>query len=239
MALSEFYERPVELYEGQTTPSIITSDFVDYNNDRPPIRISLNNSHLYYSVVTKDHEETTMVSDVAGVFEDSALFQHAMKVEHNFEIRKVENDGNCLFLAFSHQIYGDDRLHKIVRAKCCNYMEMHSDRFKDFIVGQNYIDFAHYLDAMRTLRTWGGNLEITAISELYQRRVEIYAQETTPSITFSESVNYDNDFPPFRISFKNGNHYNSVVAENHTDTTLNSQQAGEFEYAVLASLSGL
>ena len=116
---------------------------------------------------------------------------------------------------------------------------MHSDRFEDFIVGQNYIDFAHYLDAMRTLRTWGGNLEITAISELYQRRVEIYAQETTPSITFSESVNYDNDFPPFRISFKNGNHYNSVVAENHTDTTLNSQQAGEFEYAVLASLSGL
>ena len=30
-----------------------------------------------------------------------------------------------------------------------------------------------------------------------------------------------------------------MVAENHTDTTLNSQQAGEFEYSVLASLSGL
>ena len=92
---------------------------------------------------------------------------------------------------------------------------------------------------MRTLPTWGDNLEITALSELYQRRVEVYAQETTPRITLSDSVNYNNELPPIRVSFKNGNHYNSVVAENHNDTTLNSQQAGEFEDAVLASLSGL
>ena len=99
------------------------------------------------------------------------------------------------------------------------------------------MNFAHYLHTMRALRTWGGNLEITALSELYQRRVEIYAQETTPRITFSDSVNYSNDFPPIRVTFKNGNHYNSVVADNHYDTTLTSQQPGEFEDAVLASLS--
>ena len=94
-----------------------------------------------------------------------------------------------------------------------------------------------YLDTMRTLRTWGDNLAITALSELYQRRVEIYAQQTTPRITFSDSVVYNNELPPIRVSFKNGNHYNSVVAENHNDTTLNSQQAGELEDAVLASLN--
>ena len=92
---------------------------------------------------------------------------------------------------------------------------------------------------MRTLRTWGDNLEITALSELYQRRVEVCAQETTPRITLSDSVNYNNELPPIRVSFKNGNHYNSVVAENHSDTTLNSQQAGDFEDAVLASLNSL
>ena len=230
----------MELYEGQTTPRLVTSALVDYDDDRPPIRLSLNDRNVYYSVVTKDHRKTTMVSDVAGVFEDSALFQHAMKLEHNFEIRKMPDDGNCLFSAFAHQVYGDDSLHAIMREKCCDYMELHSEKFSEFIDTDNhYRDFAHYLDTMRTLRTWGDNLEITALSELYQRRVEVYAQETTPRITLSDSVNYNNELPPIRVSFKNGNHYNSVVGENHNDTILNSQQVGEFEDAVLASLNSL
>ena len=240
VALSEFYGRPVELYEGQTNPRLVTSALVDYDDDRPPIRLSLNDRNVYYSVVTKDHRKTTRVSDVAGVFEDSALFQHAMKLEHNFEIRKMPDDGNCLFSAFAHQVYGDDSLHAIMREKCCDYMELHSEKFSEFIDTDNhYRDFAHYLDTMRTLRTWGDNLEITALSEIYQRRVEVYAQETTPRITLSDSVNYNNELPPIRVSFKNGNHYNSVVAENHNDTILNSQQVGEFEDAVLASLNSL
>ena len=163
-----------------------------------------------------------------------------MKVEHNFEIRKMADDGNCLFSAFAHQVYGDDSLHAIMREKCCDYMELYSEKFNEFIdTEDHYRDFSHYLDTMRILRTWGDNLAITALSELYQRRVEVYAQQTTPRITFSDSINYNNELPPIRVSFKNGNHYNSVVAENHNDTTLNSQQAGEFEDAVLASLNSL
>ena len=53
VALSELYRRPVELYEGQTTPVTITSDVVDYNNHRPPFRISLNDCTVYFSVATK------------------------------------------------------------------------------------------------------------------------------------------------------------------------------------------
>ena len=78
---------------------------------------------------------------------------------------------------------------------------------------------------------------ITALSELYQRPVEVYAQQTTPRRTFSDSVNYDNDLPPIRVSFKNGNHYDSIVSEDHGDTVFNIAEAGEFEDAVLASLS--
>ena len=83
---------------------------------------------------------------------------------------------------------------------------------------------------------WGDNLEITALSEMYQRSVEVYDQQTTPRATFSNSVNYDNDLPPMRISFKNGNHYDSVVSESHSETLLNIDEAGQFEDSVLASL---
>ena len=50
-------------------------------------------------------------------------------------------------------------------------------------------------------------------------------------------MNYDNDLPPIRVSFKNGNHYDSIVSESHGSTVLNIDEAGEFEDAVLASLT--
>lgn len=36
----------------------------------------------------------------------------------------VEGDGNCLFRSVSHQIYGDDGYHRLVRARCMDYMEV-------------------------------------------------------------------------------------------------------------------
>lgn len=36
----------------------------------------------------------------------------------------VEGDGNCLFRSVSHQVYGDDRHHRLVRASCMDYMEV-------------------------------------------------------------------------------------------------------------------
>lgn len=36
----------------------------------------------------------------------------------------VEGDGNCLFRSVSHQVYGDDRHHRLVRACCMDYMEV-------------------------------------------------------------------------------------------------------------------
>ena len=80
-------------------------------------------------------------------------------------------------------------------------------------------------------------MEITALSELYQRPVEIYDQQTTPRQTFSNSVNFGNDLAPMRISFKNGNHYDSVVSDNHGETLFNKEDAGKHENAILLSFS--
>ena len=172
-----------------------------------------------------------------GVFEDAALFHFAMRVERNFEIYKVLNDGNCLFSSFSHQVYGDPCFHGLIREKCCKYMKMHAARFGGFIDTEtHYVDFKDYLEQMGTQGTWGDNLEIIALSELYQRPVEVYDQQTTPRNIFSDSVNYANE-APIRITYMNGRtHYNSVVSENHCDTLFNSDDAGIYEDAVLASL---
>lgn len=36
----------------------------------------------------------------------------------------VEGDGNCLFRSVSHQVYGNDCHHRLVRASCMDYMEV-------------------------------------------------------------------------------------------------------------------
>merc|ERR1711888_122563 len=56
-------------------------------------------------------------------------FREAMGKAHKYEICEVLDDGNNLFRAFAHQIYGDQRLHGLIREKCCRYVEIYRERF--------------------------------------------------------------------------------------------------------------
>lgn len=42
----------------------------------------------------------------------------------------VEGDGNCLFRSVSHQVYGDDSHHRLVRARCMDYMEVRAQEYR-------------------------------------------------------------------------------------------------------------
>ena len=72
---------------------------------------------------------------------------------------------------------------------------------------------------------------------MYQRKVEIYDQQTTPRITCDENVTYHNGLPPIRISFRNRVHYDSVVTNDHGLTVVDSDDAGIIEDAALALLT--
>ena len=87
---------------------------------------------------------------------------------------------------------------------------------------------------MRAPGIWGSQLEIEALSRMYQSKVEIYDQQTTPRITCDENVTYNNDLYPICISFRNRVHYDSIVTDDHSQTVLNSDDAGILEDAALA-----
>ena len=236
-ALSELYERPIEVYPQHIVPSVAIPESVSDDLGLSPLRITIDDDNFYDSVLTDGHEDTVFVCD-AGVFEDATLFRHAMRVERNFEIQKVPDDGNCLFSAISHQVYGDICFHDLIREKCCKYMQLHATRFREFVdTDTQYVNFKDYLNQMGTLGTWGDNLEIIALSELYQRLVEVYDQQTIPRNILSDAIDYANIEAPIRITYVNGRtHYNSVVSGNHCDTLLNRDEAGVYEDCVLASL---
>ncbi len=83
----------------------------------------------------------------------------ATLASHRLAVFPVSGDGNCLFRSVAHQVYGDDRLHELVRARCLDYMESEADFFCQFVEGGREM-FPLYLRAKRLNGCWGDDPEI-------------------------------------------------------------------------------
>ncbi|XP_010521639.1 PREDICTED: OTU domain-containing protein 5 [Tarenaya hassleriana] len=122
-----------------------------------------------------------------------------------YEVRRMMEDGNCLFRAVADQVYGDSEAYELIRQMCMDYMEQERDHFSQFITE----GFASYLKRKRRDKVYGNNVEIQALAEMYNRPIHIYSYSTEPINIFHG--NYNTDLPPIRLSYHHGNHYNSLV----------------------------
>ena len=98
-------------------------------------------------------------------------------------VHDVGSDGNCLFRAIAHQAYGDEEEHRMVRIRCMDYIQKEGDYFKGFIEG----GLEAYANHKKVNGVWGDDIEIQAMSEIYDRPIEIYAYDTKPMKTFHEA----------------------------------------------------
>lgn len=75
---------------------------------------------------------------------------------------------------------------------------------------QNYVldDLEDYVQRKRNLGSWGDDVELQAISEIYNRPIEVYVNDDKPIRTFHE----DNDGSvfPIRVSYQGSCHYDSI-----------------------------
>ncbi|KVI08416.1 Ovarian tumor, otubain [Cynara cardunculus var. scolymus] len=106
-------------------------------------------------------------------------FEIDIRRVQGFEVKKMLEDGNCLFRAVADQVYGDSEAYDLVRQMCIDYM------------------------------VYGNNVEIQALSEMYNRPIHIYSYSSEPINIFHGS--YNTDTPPIQLSYHHGNHYNSLV----------------------------
>ncbi|KRX01602.1 Chromo domain protein [Pseudocohnilembus persalinus] len=140
----------------------------------------------------------------------------------DFEIYEVEGDGNCLFRAISHQIYGTEKYHQEIRNICLDYIMINKNYFKDFIIG-GVRNFEDYIQWKRSDKVWGDNLEIQALREIYERPIQIYAYSNEPMRTFSE-IGESQQHEPIRLSYHGQCHYNSIVTKKY-----NNQQSAAID----------
>nr|GMD71351.1 OTU domain-containing protein 5-B-like [Ipomoea batatas] len=132
-------------------------------------------------------------------------FEIDLRRVKGLEVKKMMEDGNCLFRAVADQVYGDSEVYDLIRQMCIDYMERERDHFSQFITE----GFTSYCKRKRRDKVYGNNVEIQALCEMYNRPIHIYSYSTEPINIFHGS--YNTDTPPIRLSYHHGNHYNSLV----------------------------
>ncbi|XP_022634290.1 OTU domain-containing protein 5 isoform X2 [Vigna radiata var. radiata] len=173
---------------------------------RPSSPRSHNESEGYNSA---DEQKPCLVSSYDD-FERERQFEIDIRRAKGYEVKKMMEDGNCLFRAVADQVYGDSEVYDLVRQMCIDYMwfylqEQERDHFSQFITE----GFTSYCKRKRRDKVYGNNVEIQAMCEMYNRPIHIYSYSIEPINIFHGS--YNTDTPPIRLSYHHGNHYNSLV----------------------------
>ncbi|CAN0230587.1 unnamed protein product, partial [Ectocarpus fasciculatus] len=108
----------------------------------------------------------------------SSRYEHYRRAlgSRGLRVVPVEGDGNCLFRSVSHQVYGDDSHHRLVRARCMDYMESEAHFFEPYVEG-DMAAFLRYLEVKRQNAVWGDDPEVQALCEIYDRPAEIWAYD--------------------------------------------------------------
>ncbi|XP_044257167.1 OTU domain-containing protein 5-B [Tribolium madens] len=136
------------------------------------------------------------------------LFSRGMS-NLGFEIKQMNEDGACLFRSIADQVYGDQEFHYQVRQDCMNYIVQNRDYFEPYVTE----DFDKYVARKRIWNVHGNHLEIQAMSELYNRTIEVYCYQITPINIFNGS-RLINSYEPIRLSYHRMCHYNSISNPN-------------------------
>ncbi|OQR91922.1 hypothetical protein ACHHYP_04203 [Achlya hypogyna] len=155
--------------------------------------------------------------------------------DQQLQLVEVPGDGNCLFRAISHQLYGDDRFHAVVRAACMDYMEAEKTYFEPYVVG-DMPAFLRYVAHKRQDAVWGDDPELQALSELYDRPLQVFVSDASTGAaclrTFHEAS--AGRGPPLRLSFYGGGHYDSIIPLGAHETLW--EAPGAWEQARLAAV---
>uniref|UniRef100_A0A671PBV6 ubiquitinyl hydrolase 1 n=1 Tax=Sinocyclocheilus anshuiensis TaxID=1608454 RepID=A0A671PBV6_9TELE len=122
-----------------------------------------------------------------------------------FYRKKIAKDGSCLFRAVAEQVLNCQALHTEVRAACVNYLRQNRSNYELFIEG----NFEKYMENLQDPQSWVGQVEITALAELYKHDFVIFQETDQPPVNITE-----NGFTKkVRLCFLNGNHYDNVYPQ--------------------------
>eukprot|EP00658_Telonema_sp_P-2_P035447 TRINITY_DN2577_c0_g1_i2.p1 TRINITY_DN2577_c0_g1~~TRINITY_DN2577_c0_g1_i2.p1 ORF type:complete len:317 (+),score=76.72 TRINITY_DN2577_c0_g1_i2:272-1222(+) len=135
----------------------------------------------------------------------------------------MKGDGNCMFRALSHQMYGIQDYHLELRRITCDHILANRDRYECFVDERLEI----YVNRMKKARTWGDQVALQAAVDVLGVRVHVvnsYAESWhvvhSPDSECSKHRVLPKDLDRERvlfISYLAPEHYDSVVTQRFKD----------------------
>lgn len=165
------------------------------------------NSEDEYEAKPQSESEASLSQD--ELKEREYRFERRMK-NKGYDIKPMKEDGACLFRAVADQVYGDEEMHSVVRQHCMDYIAKNRDYFAEYITE----DFTSYINRKRGESVHGNHIEIQAMSEMYNRTIQVFCYSPEPINTFHGTAQTETVNEPIRLSYHNSVHYNSIVDPN-------------------------
>lgn len=128
----------------------------------------------------------------------------------SLQIQDIPSDGDCLFAGIAHQLQNDLKVQELRTLVGKTLLSNQSD-FQPFLslTDEQYKD---YCEKMASTPKWGGQVEITALSQALKRPIEVIQAEGPPVQVGLEDYK---DCKPIILTYHRhyyglGEHYNSV-----------------------------
>ncbi|XP_029180372.2 uncharacterized protein LOC114947944 [Acropora millepora] len=102
---------------------------------------------------------------------------------------EVGGNGNCLFRAIAHQIYGDANRHLEIRRTGVQYLQNNPDRFIESAVVDN-TSWSEYINYMSRAGAWGDHIILQAIAETMNLRIHVIeSSQNFAELTLVQTLN--------------------------------------------------
>lgn len=135
----------------------------------------------------------------------------------------IPPDGSCMFRAVAEQKLGSQLLHEWLRREVVEKLKENKERFsKHLQLIEETMSWDDYIRHISSPSSWGGELELQAISLIFKSNIVIYSSTgCTKMDNGFEDVNNQADI---LLWYSHGNHYDACIREKKMDSLLFCQR---------------
>ncbi|XP_045393824.1 OTU domain-containing protein 6A [Lemur catta] len=197
----------------------ITEDLAKMNLENQPPEISrAQKRRERRAALERERQERIVEAEMEHLASSSCNEEEKLTIilrAKNLEMKNIPADGHCMYRAIQDQL-GFSETVQSLRFRTADYMQKHVDDFLPFFcnpeTGDAYghDDFLSYCDSIVCRASWGGQLELRALSHVLQTPIEVI-QANSPVIVIGEEYNKKPlTLVYLRYACSLGEHYNSV-----------------------------
>ena len=210
---------------------------IDFNKDKYNNDISMSNQSEKNnnSKVYKDSESINNLKlknikqNIKSGLVDKSFFYNKFENwekhdKNEFYFADVKRDGNCGYRCIALQLFGSEEKYSKIRENVFNYLDNNRSNYNDynFEYNGNILSSNDYIDIIQKEGEWMGELEIIAISNIYD--INIYAFQTNDSdeiYLINKYGNFENQNKNLlTLCFVNNNHYMVVYEKQNINNQL-------------------